>query len=299
MIEIHNVSKSYGQIPALRSISLDIKEGEAFGLIGTNGAGKSTLLRILAGIYRPDTGNILIDNEALTDESPVRENVFYVSDEQFFFPNAAAENIGEYCAKFYKNFDKAFFAKRIKDFGLDPRRKVRTYSKGMKKQLSMITAISSNAKYLLFDETFDGLDPVSRQAMKSLLAEKLLEKSVTPVFASHNLRELEDICDHIGLLHKGGILLSENLEDLKLNLHKFQFVLNTPEFPESLKNLQILSRTVTGRLQTLVVRGDADEIERQINACSPVFAEKLPLTLEEIFINETEVAGYDVKSLIL
>ncbi|MBQ1305967.1 MAG: ABC transporter ATP-binding protein [Erysipelotrichales bacterium] len=299
MMEIHDLSKSYGEIPALRKISLEIKDGESFGLIGTNGAGKSTLLRILAGIYRPDTGYVEVDGETLRDNAAVRENIFYVSDEQFFFPNATSEEVAAYYAKFYPNFDKTGFSRRTKEFGLDPKRRVRTYSKGMKKQLSMITALCSGAKYLLFDETFDGLDPVSRQAMKSLLAEQLLNRSVTPVFASHNLRELEDICDHIGLLHKGGILLSENLEDLKLNLHKFQYVLPEGADRTDIDRLRILSKSVTGRLETIVVRGDAEEIEAVLRAANPVFEERIPLTLEEIFISETEVAGYDIKTLVL
>ena len=199
---------------------------------------------------------------------------------------------------YYPGFDRRRFMKFLLRFGLDGERKIQTFSKGMKKQLSLLLGICANVSYLLCDETFDGLDPVMRQGIKGIFAKEIDEKGLTPVIASHNLRELEDICDHIGLLHKGGVLLSKDLEDLKWNLHKIQCVL-PEELDESLKeSLDILSMTRRGKLLTLTVRGSEEEILSRIGELQPVFMEALPLSLEEIFISETEVVGYDIKNIV-
>jgi ABC-2 type transport system ATP-binding protein len=206
-------------------------------------------------------------------------------------------------AKFYKdyypNFDLARFMEMMAKFNLDRDRKINTFSKGMKKQLSVILGICANTKYMFCDETFDGLDPVMRQAVKSIFAGELTSRDFTPVIASHNLRELEDICDTVGLLHEGGVLLQKDLEEMKLNIHNVQCVFKTPLDEENvLKSLEIVKNDKRGMLNTLTVRGKQEEIMNKINSVSPVFAEILPLTLEEIFINETEVVGYDIKKII-
>ena len=203
-----------------------------------------------------------------------------------------------YYSRVYERFDKERFRRLLKSFGLDEKRRIHTFSKGMKKQVSVICGICANTEYLFCDETFDGLDPVMRQAVKSLFAADMEDRNLTPVIASHNLRELEDICDHVGLLHKGGILLSKDLDDMKLNIHKIQCVLQPGMEPEDLVSLEVLSTERRGRLLTLTVRGTREEIEAKLGACDPVFFECIPLTLEEIFISETEVAGYDVKKLV-
>jgi len=204
----------------------------------------------------------------------------------------------EYYSVVYERFDKARFHKLMGNFGLDEKRKIHTFSKGMKKQVSVILGICSNTDYLFCDETFDGLDPVMRQAVKSIFAAEIEDRNMTPVIASHNLRELEDICDHVGLLHKGGILLSKDLDDMKLNIHKIQCVLKEGMTADDLKGLQILSQEGRGRLLTLTVRGTKQEAEDIMNRYEPVFFECIPLSLEEIFISETEVAGYDIRKLI-
>ena len=185
------------------------------------------------------------------------------------------------------------------NFGLDRRRKINTFSKGMKKQLSIILGLSAKTKYIFCDETFDGLDPVMRQAVKSLMAGEIEERGLTPVITSHNLRELEDICDHVGLLHKGGILFSRDLDEMKLSLHKLQLVLHPGMKIEDLPDLDIVLKEQRGSIYTLTVRGDAQEILRRMEAYAPLFYELVPLTLEGIFISETEVNGYDIKNLIL
>ena len=203
-----------------------------------------------------------------------------------------------YYSRVYERFDKERFRRLLNSFGLDEKRRIHTFSKGMKKQVSVICGICANTEYLFCDETFDGLDPVMRQAVKSLFAADMEDRNLTPVIASHNLRELEDICDHVGLLHKGGILLSKDLDDMKLNIHKIQCVLQPGMEPEDLVSLEVLSTERRGRLLTLTVRGTREEIEAKLGACDPVFFECIPLTLEEIFISETEVAGYDIKKLV-
>ena len=267
-------------------------------LVGGQGAGKSTFLRLAAGILKADGGHVTIDGEKVFENIKAKKKFFYIPDDAHFFSNASPLDMMEYYSVVYEHFDKDRFHKLMGNFGLDEKRKLHTFSKGMKKQVSVILGICSNTDYLFCDETFDGLDPVMRQAVKSLFASEIMNREFTPVIASHNLRELEDICDHVGLLHKGGILLSKDLEDMKLNIHKIQCVLKEGMTADDLKGLQILSQEGRGRLLTLTVRGTKQEAEDIMNRYEPVFFECIPLSLEEIFISETEVAGYDIRKLI-
>ena len=298
MIEIKNCSKAFGKIQAVNKVTMDIGEREVFGLIGSNGAGKSTLLRIMAGIIRQDRGEVLMDEEPVFENERIKEHFFYIPDDAYIPANYNALDMAEFYRCIYPGFQQARFETMMKQFHLDGKRKISTFSKGMKKQLLVILGISTGTKYLFCDETFDGLDPVMRQAVKSIFAAEIEDRNMTPVIASHNLRELEDICDHVGLLHKGGILLSKDLDDMKLNIHKIQCVLKEGMTADDLKGLQILSQEGRGRLLTLTVRGTKQEAEDIMNRYEPVFFECIPLSLEEIFISETEVAGYDIRKLI-
>lgn len=249
MIEVTNITKSFDDIKAIDSVTASIQEGQVFGLIGTNGAGKSTFLRILCGVLKPEAGNVTIDGEDVYENERLKQKVFYISDEQHFFRGLTPIEMRDFYANVYDNYDKEKFNTLLKKFGLDENRKISTFSKGMKKQLSVILGISANTKYLLCDETFDGLDPVMRQAVKSLFAAEMEDNGMTPIIASHNLRELEDICDHVGLLHKGGILFSKDLDDLKCNIHKIQCVFNTDEAAkEFIDNMKPVNTEVRGRL---------------------------------------------------
>ena len=298
MIRIDEVDKTFDDIQAVKDTSLMISNGCVFGLLGTNGAGKSTLLRMMAGILKPEAGTILVDENPVWDNPAAKEKIFYISDDQYFFDHARPRDMAAFYRIYYPGFDMERFGELLKSFDLHEGRKISTFSKGMKKQLSILLGISSGAAYLLCDETFDGLDPVMRQGIKSLFAREMDERGLTVVIASHNLRELEDICDHIGLLHKGGVLLSKDLLDLKCNLNKIQCVL-PKECDESLKNdLDILKLERRGRLITFIARGKAEDLLGKVEAYDPVFCEALPLSLEEIFISETEVVGYDIRNLI-
>ena len=204
-----------------------------------------------------------------------------------------------YYKTFYPNFDEARYHMLMDGFGLDGNRKIRTFSKGMKKQVSVICGLSACTDYLFCDETFDGLDPVARQTIKGLFAGDVADRGLTPVIASHNLRELEDICDHVGLLHRGGILFSRDLDDMKLGLHKVQLILRQPPEGDPFAGIEVLKREQRGSLYTITARGTREQLEERMTVLQPAFYEMLPLTLEEIFISETEVAGYDLKKLLL
>lgn len=299
MIEWKGVSKQFGEIQAIARLDGQIREGSVFGLVGTNGAGKSTCLRMMAGILNPDEGEVWVDGENIWENEEKKSRIFFISDDQYFLPNASAKDMMEYYRMFYSCYDEQRFSVLMKKFGLDERRRVHTFSKGMKKQLSVILGICANTKYLFCDETFDGLDPVMRQAVKSIFAVEIMNRDFTPVIASHNLRELEDICDHVGLLHKGGILLSKELEELKENIHKVQCVVDEESRIRLTRELDVMQAESRGSLLTLTVRGGQTEILAKIRQMNPVFVEVIPLTLEEIFISETEVAGYDIKSLLV
>lgn len=298
MIKAENLTKRFDDIMAVDHVSAEIREGNVFGLIGTNGAGKSTFLRMLSGILRPDEGSVAIDGEPIYENEKVKRRFFYISDDQYFFNNATPIDMMEFYSRVYPEFDRARFQTLMKNFGLETRRKIQTFSKGMKKQLSVICGICSNTDYLFCDETFDGLDPVMRQAVKSIFANDMAERNLTPIIASHNLRELEDICDHVGLLHRGGILLSRDLDDMKLNIHKVQCVLKEGMTENDLVALNRIKTESRGKLYTITVRGSKEEVEGLMESYQPVFYEMIPLSLEEIFISETEVAGYDIKKLI-
>lgn len=299
MITATHISKKFDKTQAVKDVSVSIKNGEVFGLIGTNGAGKSTFLRMACGVLKPDSGEILVDEQKVYENNTAKAEIFYISDDQYFLPNATPIDMADFYKDYYVKFDMARFRDLLGKFQLEGRRKVTTFSKGMKKQLSVLLGVCANTKYMFCDETFDGLDPMMRQAVKSIFAGELAERDFTPVIASHNLRELEDICDSVGILHQGGVLMQKDLEEMKLNIHNIQCVFHTPEDEAAaLEGLTVVKAEKRGSLNTLTVRGKIEEIMAGINLHNPVFAENISLTLEEIFISETEVAGYDIKNLI-
>ena len=298
MIEIKECSKTFDDICAVNKVTLNIGNKEVFGLVGSNGAGKSTLLRMLAGILKPDTGEILVDNELVYENEDAKRNIFYIPDDCYFPANYTSEDLVRFYRNYYPGFRIERYRKLMKQFGLEDDRRVSTFSKGMKKQLMAVIGVSANTRYLLCDETFDGLDPVMRQGVKSLFAAEIMNREFTPVIASHNLRELEDICDHVGLLHKGGVLLSKNLEDMKFHIHKVQCVLTDRTKEKELeRELDVLKIRHQGSLLLITARGTKKEILERVQSKEALFCEVIPLSLEEIFISETEVAGYEIQNL--
>ncbi len=299
MIEFKNIVKCFGDIKAIDHVNAAIEEGHVFGLIGTNGAGKSTLMRLADGVLKPDEGSVTVDGEEIFDNPAAKGKIFYISDDQYFFRNGTPRDILHLYQTYYPDFDSAKWHELMGKFGLQEGRKVNTFSKGMKKQLSILCGICANTKYLLCDETFDGLDPVMRQAVKAVFVREIEERGLTPVIASHNLRELEDICETVGLLHRGGILFEKDLDEMKLNIQKIQCIIKEEEMLCRIReSMEVLTMDNRGSLYTLTVRGKRQEIDEFMEQLSPIFYELLPLSLEEIFISETEVKEYDVKSLL-
>lgn len=297
MIEIKNVSKRFDDIQALSGVSAKMEEGHVFGLIGTNGAGKSTLMRAICGVYKLDEGEILIDGEPVYDNPSVKAKVMYISDDQYYVGSTPMD-MARFYEAMYPNFNMDRFKSMMGILQLDPNRNVNTFSKGMKKQMSVLLGVSSGTKYLLCDETFDGLDPVIRQAVKKLLASEMEAGRMTPIITSHNLRELEDICESVGLLHKGGILFTKDIEEMKLGMYKVQVSFEEESCVQKLKDsFGVINESHTGTLYTMTLRGQSADIEKMIMAMNPRFFEVIPLSLEEIFIGETEVLGYDFTNL--
>jgi len=301
MIITEKLTKKFGDCTAVNAVSTEMHEGAVFGLIGSNGAGKSTFLRMLAGVLKPDGGLLTIDGENVWENPAVKSRCFFISDEPYFFKNATPETVKKFYAIVYPKFDCAQFDKLISAFELPPKKRLSEFSKGMKKQVMIIAALASNCDYLFCDETFDGLDPVARQAVKGIFAAGMVDRKLTPVIASHNLRELEDICDRIGLLHKGGILFEQELDAMKLGIHKVQCAFDSPktraDFPDA-DGFKVMKFTARGAMVTMTVKGTREKVLERVNAMAPLFAELLPLSLEEIFISETEVCGYDIKDIL-
>lgn len=299
MIELKHVTKSFQGTPALSQVTAEIQGGLIFGLVGSNGAGKSTLLRLISGILRPEEGEITLDGNPIYEHPEVKSQLCFLSDTVTYFPNATPESMGNYYRLVYPAFDKEQYQDLLQKFNIPGKKKLQTFSKGQKKQVSLLLGFCTGTRYLLCDETFDGLDPVIRQAVKSLFAAELLKREFTPVIASHNLRELEDICDNVGLLYQGRLLFARDLDSMKCSLCKMQCVIPDHAMEEQLlSELSVLQYEKNGSLLTVTARGSREDILRCAEEKEPLFAEVLPLSLEEIFISETEAAGYDIKNLI-
>ncbi len=299
MIKINNISKTFGDVKSLVGVSAEMRDGSIFGLIGSNGSGKSTLLRIMCGVFDGDTGDITYDGADVWENVAVKEQIVYLSDEQFFSSGGTIAEMRELYRSVYPTFSVARYYKLLELFGLDERRKVNTFSKGMQKQASILLGLSCETRYLFCDETFDGLDPVMRHLVKRLLAEDVAARGLTVVIASHNLRELEDICDYVGMLHKGELLFVRELDDIKLGIQKVQTAIPEKLTREDFGALNIVSMHNQGSLYTIVARGTEDEIAAVLREYEPSFMEFIPLTLEEIFITEMEDRGYDYSNIIL
>lgn len=282
MIQIEGVKKSFGDILALNHVTAQIREGSVYGIVGTNGAGKSTLLRVLAGILEADEGSARIDDMPVFENPPAKERICFIPDTPYYFANARAKDMMNYYSIVYPGFQRERFLGFCQKFGLDVNRKLSTFSKGMKKQVFVLLGVCAGTKYLICDETFDGLDAVVRQAVKSIFINEIMNREFTPIIASHNLREMEDICDHVGLLHQGGILFSKDLEEMKSDIHKVQYVIMDPELERRLiGELDVIKKEERGNLSCITVRGSQEEIIMAIESKHPLFYEVLPLSLEE------------------
>ena len=298
MIQVERLTKKFQTYTALNQISVSVQPGSVFGLVGSNGAGKSTLLRTIAGIYKPDSGTVAIDGTPIFEHPNVKNDIFFISDFPYFIPQSNMKEMAKFYASMYSNWSHERYRELCSLFPIEEKMKISSMSKGMQRQVALICALSTQPKVLLMDEIFDGLDPVMRQLLKKLLAREVSERNITVMIASHNLRELEDVCDHVGLLHQGGVVFEQELDGLKLNLHKLQAVFKPMISMDVFSDLDILKFDMKGSLINMVIRGDKGVISRRIEALKPVYFEMLPLTLEEVFISEMEVSGYDIDKVI-
>ncbi len=296
MIKIDSITKTFDTVKSLDNVSLLVENGSIFGLIGSNGSGKSTLLRILCGVYRPDSGDIFFDGVPVWENAEVKQRMVYLSDDQYFITGSTPADMMRMYRSVYPAFSVEKYKHYMEQFGLDENRRLSTFSKGMQKQVSFILGLACCTDYLFCDETLDGLDPVMRQTVRHIIAAEVAERGMTVVFASHNLKELEDICDHVALLHRGELLFEAGIDDIKRDIHKIQMGVDKSrgeEIREALKQLDTVSVEQRGSLFTIVARGTVPEIDNVILGFKPLFVEYIPLTLEEIFIAEMEERGYE------
>ena len=298
MITASNLTKRFGDFYALNNLNCTIPEGCIYGLVGSNGAGKSTLLRLVSGIYRPDGGSITVDGQHVFDNPAVKNRLVFVPDELYFLPRASMDRMDSMYSNLYMRFSREKFDKLTKTFMLNPNQSIATFSKGMKRQAATILALSCNADYILFDETFDGLDPVMRNLLKTLLYDDVLERKATAVITSHSLRELEDTCDQLALLHKGGIVFESDIGNLKTSLFKVQVAFSEDYDKTKFDGISILSFTKHGSVASMIVRGDREETTAKIKAMQPLLYEILPLSLEEVFIYEMDALGYEFSDVL-
>lgn len=298
MIQISNITKYYDKVKSLDSVTATVKTGSIFGLVGSNGSGKSTLLRIMSGIFRADGGEVLYGGENVYENVRLKNKLVYLSDDQYFLSSSTIDDMANLYASIYSDFSYEDYARLLDLFGLDRFRKISTFSKGMQKQTAILLGLSARPQYLLCDETFDGLDPVMRRMVKRLFADAVESRGMTAVIASHNLRELEDICDHIGLLHKGGILFENEIDSLKENIYTVQAAFSRKIEIEEIARLGTVSVKQRGSMVTAVMRGSVDEVRAKMQTLAPDFLEIIPLTLEEIFISEMEERGYDYSKIV-
>lgn len=298
MIKIENLSKKYDKENILDNLNCTIKDGSIYGLVGSNGAGKSTLLRLINGIFTPDSGTILIDGEEVFENEEIKQDLVFVPDDLFFYSNYTILDTAKYYEAMYENFDMEYLKKLASTLKLDINRKINTFSKGMKRQCALICALATKCKCMFFDETFDGLDPVIRNTMKKIIAKQMEEENTTIVMTSHNLRELEDICDNLGLLYKGGILFESDIDTIKTNMYKVQISLKNDFSQDSFKDLEILNYKKVGSVATLIINDKKGDSKKKLEKLNPIILDFLPLTLEEVFIYEMEALGYEFNEII-
>lgn len=292
MIKTEHLTKKFGDLTALNDISCTINDGCIFGLVGSNGAGKSTLLRLMAGVYKPEQGNVTVDGANVYENPKVKGRITFVTDELFFLPGASMNRMADLYAAVYKRFDRKRYRELTNMFGLDPKKPINTFSKGMKRQAATILSLSVRSDYILFDETFDGLDPVMRNFVKKIVCEDILDRNATAVITSHSLRELEDTCDQLALLHQGGLVLQSDIQNLKTTLFKVQVAFGEDYDKTKFEGMEILQFQKHGMVANMIIRGDQEKTVALLKAMNPAVLDVLPLSLEEVFTYEMEALGY-------
>lgn len=291
MIKITNLSKNFGTKSVLKNLSLEIKEGSIFGLVGINGAGKSTFLRLLSGVYKADNGTIMYNDEEVYENEKVKKQIFFLADDPYYTVNTKGIDLFHLYETFY-DADEEVFMKYMDLFRLNPHKAINNFSKGMRRQLFIALAISVKPRYLLLDEAFDGLDPLARLAFKRAIIDLNAESKCTVIISSHSLRELEDICDTFGILDKGYIISSGEINEEIEKIHKYQIAFNKEMEENDFSDLDLLSFTKSGRIVKIVVKGESEEIMKKLTDMKPLLIDEIEITFEEFFIYEVESRGY-------
>lgn len=295
MIKVNNVVKTFGNFTALNGANINVKKGSVYGLVGPNGAGKTTVIKALTGIYRPDSGKITIDGEDVYENTKIKNRMVYVSDDLYFFPGYSIKDMASFYRGIYGNWSDDRFNALNDIFKIDTKRSVRSLSKGMQKQVAFWLGLSANPDVMILDEPVDGLDPFMRRNVWNLILADVAERELTILVSSHNLRELEDVCDHIGIMNKGLVVIEKDIDEVKGNIHKVQTAFRDG-FPDKLcGTLDILKHEKHGSVDMLILRGGYTEIEERIRAYSPLILDVVPLSLEEIFIYEMGGMDYDLE----
>ena len=298
MIKIDKLSKKYEKDYVLKDLSCTILDNSIYGLVGANGSGKSTLLRTIMGIYEADSGVISVSGESVYDNEIIKQKMVFVQDDLFFYPGYTLMDTARYYQSMYKDFDINYLKELAGMLNLSLDKKISTFSKGMKRQCALICAICTNADYMFFDETFDGLDPVIRNTMKKILIKQMNKKDTTIVMTSHNLRELEDICDNLGLLYQGGILFESDVDTIKTNMFKVQLSFEKNFDKDDFEDFNILSFKKQGSVATIIIKDTDGKSKKKIEKMKPLILDYLPLTLEEVFIYEMEALGYEFNKFV-
>lgn len=297
MIKLTGVTKKFGDFTALDSIDLMIPKGTSFGLLGSNGAGKSTILRLLSGIYSKDGGSVQIDGEEVFDNTSVKEKVFFINDETVQFGSFTLKGLKDYYKGFYPNFSDEIFEELRNTVNLPMDKKIDRFSKGMKRQAIVITGLACRTDYLLLDEAFDGLDPTMRIIVKRMLVDAMLDRQLTTVISSHNLKEINEVCDSVALLHQGKMLFNRDLDSVKGSIHKVQAAFKEEYSKEDFEKYGILHYSRSQSIHYLIMKGSEEEIREKLSEKKPIVLDLIPLSLEEIFIYEMEGMGYDAGQL--
>ena len=299
MIRVNNVVKTFGNFSALDGFNMNVEKGSIYGLVGPNGAGKTTIINHLTGVYMQDGGEVLINGENVWENEELKQKVLCINDDWYFYGSYTIREMAKFYERIYKNFNRERYEKLGEILKIEENRQIRRLSKGMKKQVAFRIVLSCMPEVLILDEPLDGLDPVMRKQIMNVIISDVAEREMTVLVSSHNLRELEDVCDYVGIIHNGKMVIEKPLDDLKGNIQKLQLAFGG-EFPEELnEKLKILHITKTGSVYTAIVKGDTEEIDNTVSAYTPIIFDKVSLTLEEVFIYELGGLGYDFENIMV
>ncbi len=299
MIKADNLTKTFDGFKALNELSFNVEKGSVYGLLGPNGAGKTTLIKHLVGIYSPDSGDVTVDGKKVYENPETKSDIIYIGDDLYFYPTYSIDDMAKFYKRIYPSWSDERYENLKKVFNIDTKRKVRRLSKGMQKQVAFWLGMCTMPKVMILDEPVDGLDPVMRRNVWRVILQDVAENETTVLISSHNLRELEDVCDHVGIMHEGKIVLQKSLYDLKGNIHKIQIAFENGPPQEISQDEAVLHSESTGRVHMLIVRGNIDDIECKFNSYNPILCDIIPLTLEEVFIYELGGMGYEFQNVIL